>query len=369
MIKTQAINLKNAEPMMVTWDVGRRCNYDCTYCPVMRHDTYSDFHRIDEYVSTFDFVKEWTSLYNLYRKNYIGYNNLSFTGGEPTINPHFWKLLEHINANSDQFRLSLTTNGTWNESARDRLVEHVSGVTVSYHTEAKQQIKQRVIKNILDLNHRNLHLQVNLMLHTDHWNECMQVYDLLKSEDVSVIPRPIGDEDHTQGKWFVDQDGSMRRTSHVYTQAQQEWFFAAMSSSCDSCRSESKSGDQMGRACCGGRCIQGMIDGKWQNVSLVDTHFKDWFCAVDWYFLHIDQHTGQVYHHQTCQAKHNQQHGSVGHLEDSQILIDQLKDRLENLEPIVCPNSVCGCGMCVPKAKTADVFASLWKGIIQDDSE
>lgn len=28
MIKTTAINLVNPEPMMVTWDTGRRCNYD-----------------------------------------------------------------------------------------------------------------------------------------------------------------------------------------------------------------------------------------------------------------------------------------------------------------------------------------------------
>ena len=57
MIETTAINLINNEPMMVTWDTGRRCNYDCSYCEITRHDNKSPHHTLEEYIKTFEFIK------------------------------------------------------------------------------------------------------------------------------------------------------------------------------------------------------------------------------------------------------------------------------------------------------------------------
>jgi hypothetical protein len=128
---------------------------------------------------------------------------------------------------------------------------------------------------------------------------------------------------------------------------------------------EIKAGTQLGRACCGGRCLQGKVNDQWQEVKLVNTEFKDWNCMVDWYFLHIDQHTGSVYHHQTCQAKHEGQRGSIGNLNDTQNMLSGLSKRLENPTPIVCPNQRCGCGMCIPKAKERSDFDLLWNDIVR----
>ena len=84
---------------------------------------------------------------------------------------------------------------------------------------------------------------------------------------------------------------------------------------------------------------------------------------VDWFFLHIDQHTGLVYHHQTCQALHNHSRGALGHLVEREQMLSDLRTRLENPSPIICPNQRCGCGMCVPKARDAEVFKILWKDL------
>ena len=86
---------------------------------------------------------------------------------------------------------------------------------------------------------------------------------------------------------------------------------------------------------------------------------------VDWYFLHIDQHTGTVYHHQTCQALHNGQRGPVGYITDSEKLLRELSNRLSNPQPIICPNQKCGCGMCVPKAQSSEDFDDMWKSIVK----
>jgi MoaA/NifB/PqqE/SkfB family radical SAM enzyme len=360
-IKTTAIKLVHPEPMMVTWDLGRRCNYDCTYCEATRHDLVSPHHTLDEFIKTFEFIKSWTSLYNNARR-IPSHTNINFTGGEPTVNPSFWKLVKYINEDKN-FHLSLTTNGAWASKHTKDIVENFKGITVSYHAEADPTLRNRVIENILKLYNSGVWLQVNVMLHTDHWNHCVSVYEKLKSYGIKTNPRPIGDGIVERTSWFIDSDGSMRRTSHAYTSEQQQWFFDQMGFK--ETPQEIKQGTQLGRACCGGRCTVGKVSGEWKDVKLVNTNFKDWSCTVDWYFLHIDQHTGTVYHHQTCQALHNGKQGPVGYLKEADKMLADLSNRLSNPQPIICPNQKCGCGMCVPKAESNEDFNDMWKSIVR----
>jgi hypothetical protein len=97
--------------------------------------------------------------------------------------------------------------------------------------------------------------------------------------------------------------------------------------------------------------MKGLVDNEWQDVKLIDTHFKGWSCSVDHYFLHIDQETETVYHHQTCKALHDGKRGPVGQISDADRLIVELEQRLASGNTIICPNDRCGCGMCVPKAQ------------------
>lgn len=348
MLQTSAINLTGPERLMVTWDTGRRCNFDCSYCEISRHDNISPPHGYDELLRTFKFVKEYTSIY-------ADLVNINFTGGEPTINPAFWQLAEHINNNETRFRLSLTTNGAWHPKNTDRIAELFQGVTVSYHTEGHPKLKKQTLDNIKLLHEKDIWLQVNVMLHTDNWAEGVQVCEELKSLGIRHNPRPIGDGNIERKGWFIDSDGSNRRTSHNYTEEQQEWFYDYSNVPRDN--DGIKQGTELGRKCCGGRCLTGKVDGKWQEVTLIDTHFKGWFCSVNKYFLHIDQHTGNVYHHQTCQALHDGKRGAIGNLSNTQEIIAYATTNKENI--IVCPNSRCGCGMCVPKAKDLNEFKEL----------
>jgi MoaA/NifB/PqqE/SkfB family radical SAM enzyme len=358
MIKTTAVNLVNPEPMMVTWDVGRRCNYDCSYCESSRHDNSSPLHSLDEFIKTFRFIKDWTDLYNSQRK-FKSQTNINFTGGEPTVNNNLYKLVDYIKQEDQSFNLSLTTNAAWNTRFTNKILDNFSGVTVSYHAEAHESLKKTAIENIKELHKHNIWLQVNVMLHMDYWNECVEVYKMLKDEGVKVNPRPIGDGNVARTGWFIDADGTQRRTSHPYTKQQQEWFWNEMG--IGSAAANQQEGTNLGRACCGGRCLQGKVDNKWQEIKLINTEFKDWHCMVDWYFLHIDQHTGLVYHHQTCQALHDKKRGPIGNLDNTNQMIDELKTRMLSPTPIICPNQRCGCGMCIPKAKTLDDFSVLWE--------
>jgi MoaA/NifB/PqqE/SkfB family radical SAM enzyme len=360
MINTTAIRLVNKNRFVISWDTGRRCNYDCTYCEDTRHNNHSPYKTLDEFKQTFDFVTQWVNIYNDNRLNKLE-TNISFTGGEPTVNPNFWKFIEYVKKQKSDYILSLTTNGAWGPKNSAKIIKNFAAVTISYHAEADARLKKQVIDNILTLAKTDIWLQVNVMLHVDHWNECVEVYETLTSQGIKCSPRPIGDGAVLRKGWFIDGEGNNRRTAHEYSVEQQEWFWSK--TGVDKKATTSAHGSQLGRACCGGRCLEGKVNSEWQSIKLINTEFKDWYCSVDWYFLHIDQETGLVYHHQTCQALHNNQRGALGNLSDSRKMLDELKIRMQNIQPIVCPNARCGCGMCAPKAKDKNEYEVIFNAI------
>jgi len=335
-MKVDAINLTGPERFMVTWDTGRRCNFDCTYCEATRHDNKSAPHSYEELLKTFKFVQKYTGEQLV---------NINFTGGEPTVNPAFWMLAEYIKNNDSRFRLSLTTNGAWHPKNTEKIAQWFEGVTVSYHAEGHPTLKKQTMDNIKLLQKKGIWLQVNVMMHADYFDECVQVCEELKALEIKHNPRPIGDGTIERKGWFIDSDGSQRRTSHDYSKDQEQWYFDYLGID---------TGPKEGRSCCGGRCLQGKVNGEWKKISFVNTNFKDWFCSVNKYFMHIDQHTGNVYHHQTCQALHNGQRGPIGNLSNVNEIFEYVELNKHNI--IVCPNHRCGCGMCVPKAKNLEDF-------------
>jgi len=361
MIDTEAIRLRNPEPFLVTWEILRRCNLDCTYCESTRHDNHSPLPSIEELKWTFDFIKDYTSLYLSKKKMNRGVF-IDFTGGEPTVNPAFWELLDYIRQHPD-FGMTLTTNGTWGKNFTEKIADNFKHVTISWHAEAKPELKERTVDNILALHDMGVSVQANIMLHVDYFDEAKELCQRLRAYGIRVHPTPIGDGNILRKGWFVDTDGTNRRTSHEYTTEQQNWFFEfqGLPKKIDVVQE----GTNVGRACCGGRCTQGLVNEKWQDVKLVNTFFKDWYCMINWFFLHIDQQSGNIFHHQTCKATF-EGIGPIGHISDPTSLLKKTYDLLsqESIKPIVCPNQRCGCGMCAPKAKNLTDFKVLWNNSV-----
>lgn len=367
MIETTAINLKNPSGLMITWDMLRRCNLDCSYCESTRHNNYSPYPSLEELKETFDFIKHYTDLYKD-KRVYKDHSNIDFTGGEPTANPNFWPLIDYIKSVGG-FKLGLTTNGTWGPQFTSKILDNFIHVTISYHTEASPKLKLRSWKNIIELYKAGMSVQANIMLHCDHFDEAVEICENLRSNGITKInPVPIGDGNMERKGWFIDSEGKNRRTSHEYTKEQQDWFFKFMN--LDRSAEQNQEGTNIGRACCGGRCTTGKVNGEWTEVKLVKNWFKDWHCTVNWFFMHIDQHTGNVFHHQTCQATFNGK-GPIGNIKQSQQILDNLKEFLnkDKLPAIVCPNQRCGCGMCVPKAQSFEDFKQLWKEVTTAELE
>jgi MoaA/NifB/PqqE/SkfB family radical SAM enzyme len=84
----------------VEWNIGKRCNYDCAYCPSSIHDNTSPHTDIEILKATVD------KLSNMGKPV-----RLSFTGGEPCIHPKFDELIRYCKHVGISW-ISVTTNGT-----------------------------------------------------------------------------------------------------------------------------------------------------------------------------------------------------------------------------------------------------------------
>jgi len=356
MIKTTAI--RNDSDFMVIWDTGKRCNFDCSYCSSNRHTLDSDHAELSDLIATYHFVKQWVWLYDSHRKNPRSEYNIDFTGGEPTANPEFWNLLKYIKNDDPSVKLGVTSNGSWGEKHLELLIEHIRHATISIHFEEAKIVKNKVLRNIIKLN-KHMSMSVNVMMHIDYWDEMIETCNVLDSEGVKYNLVPIGDSHNDVKTWFADSRGIMRRTAQEYTIEQQQWFFKQKGLPLDT--DVKTLGSKLGRSCCGGRCMEAKVDNQWQPVKFINTEFADWYCMVDWFFLHIDQELREVTHHQTCRALRGKQTGVIGSLDNGEQLLQELAQMLSRpIEPIRCPNARCGCGMCVPKAAGLQDFQELY---------
>ena len=368
------IDLLTGKIFQVTWDTGRRCNYDCTYCPAHRHDNFSAHATLEELKRNVDFLYEYTDLYMQFRNLKIA--NFGFTGGEPTVNPNFIPFAQYLKqqyqekyADRWEAGFALTTNGAMSEKMGQAVMENFGHATVSYHSESDDKLKQQVKDRILQFAYQGpLHeftVSVNVMFHAEYFDECVQLCDFLQAHEVDFVPRVIGEEPDSkptfahkyskdQLQWFKDY---WKRKNEEKREQETTW---ALSAASDKTENKQKViGNNIGRPCCGSRDMMLYNGTDSRRSNFVDfREFKGWNCSVNWFFLHLEQQTDSIYHHQTCQARFDGTRGPIGKISEGHKLIEELKVKLESgtMPTIVCPKQTCGCGLCAPKSMNQDRF-------------
>jgi len=130
------IDTVEGQALVVSWDLGRRCNFDCTYCPSHRHDNHSPMADLEELQASARFMFEYLEQIMPYKKS--RFVNVNFTGGEPTLNPHFvefsrWLRQEHEEKYKSIYNLHLavTSNGAMGAAMRESLVKYFNFTTIS----------------------------------------------------------------------------------------------------------------------------------------------------------------------------------------------------------------------------------------------
>ena len=115
MYKVEHLYEEVRQSTKIEWNIGKRCNYDCSYCPAEIHDNFSEHTDIEILKKTVDIISKMNK------------PRISFTGGEPCVHPKFTELLEY--AKPKVTWINVTTDGTrtaeYYQSILDNYLNHI----------------------------------------------------------------------------------------------------------------------------------------------------------------------------------------------------------------------------------------------------
>ena len=167
----------------IEWNLGKRCNYDCSYCPSSIHDNTSSHTDIETLKGTVD---KLTALGKPVR--------LSFTGGEPCVHPKFPELIKYCNHKGISW-ISVTTNGTLPYEFYASL--NVDQYVFSLHLEYDWQRVYDTMSKLAD--RTNFRLVAQIMCHHDHMNSAITIFARCLTDHIPATLRRIrwtqGDHD------------------------------------------------------------------------------------------------------------------------------------------------------------------------------
>jgi MoaA/NifB/PqqE/SkfB family radical SAM enzyme len=288
----------------VEWNIGKRCNLDCTYCPSEIHDNFSKHTNIKVMLDTID------ALYELDRPV-----RLSFTGGEPCVHPHIVEIVEHAVQRLDW--VNITTNGTLPHKLYARLP--VNHYVFSLHVEDDDNW-ERCLNNVLywtQLNdmERGIPFQVNLMAHHEHMDRVKTCATLFDGHHVPYVVRRIRwTEKHD---WFDDMK---------YNEKDLQWILDQKSTAKPNCVIDN---EELAHAN--------------DIIKEQRNQFEGWRCAAGIQSLMINW-DGDV-HRATCRVG-----GSLGNIYDGSFEAPE--------EWITCTRKWCTCAADIP----------LTKGLVNDNN-
>lgn len=184
-MKTIAVEdswLATDNALQVEWNLGKRCNFNCSYCNINLHDNFSSHLSFEVCKTTIDTLIAKTN------KNIF----ISLTGGEPTVNPEFMKIIKYMH---DKIaHISLTTNGSRTTNFYLELMQYIDNIIFSYHMEYHS--RDKILHNILSCNkEKNVRCQqvaVHVMMLPTMFEEAKEVLRILKEQDgIKIIMRRI----------------------------------------------------------------------------------------------------------------------------------------------------------------------------------
>jgi MoaA/NifB/PqqE/SkfB family radical SAM enzyme len=277
----------------IEWNLGKRCNYDCSYCPSSIHDNSSPHTDIEILKATVD---KLVTLGKPIR--------LSFTGGEPCVHPKFTELVKYCNHVGISW-ISVTTNGTLPYEFYANLP--VDQFVFSIHLEYDWQRVFNTVESIHKLSDAKVIAQI--MAHHDHMPAVLQLRARCL---LAHIPNTVRRIRWTEGDHDLFDDMRYHPDDLIWIKEQESTVQ--------------------------GNCV---IDGKDiihanDVIKLHLNKYEGWSCAAGIESLMINW-DGEV-HRATCRVG-----GSLGNIYEGTFL--------QPVEPIICDRTFCTCAADIPLTK------------------
>lgn len=281
------------DSIKIEWNLGKRCNLDCGYCPAEIHDNFSPHTDIDILKQTVDTLAALDKPVRI-----------SLTGGEPCVHPRIDHLLYYASKRVDW--INVTTNAS--RKAQWYAQQPVNHYVFSLHFDNKSV--NQFVKTITEFSTISaIPFHVNVMAHHEHMTDVRDAVELFELYHISYAIRRIRwTEKHD---WFDDMK---------YDAQDLEWLMDH---------------DATAKANC-------LIDGEQEMHAndVIKKHlnqFKDWKCNAGLESLMINW-DGEV-HRATCRVG-----GSLGNIYKG--TFEQPK------EAVICTRQWCTCAADIPLTKT-----------------
>ena len=169
----------------VHWNIGKRCNYNCVYCPDNLHDMHSP-HRDFENLKTIADKIEVNSPKPKVR--------IWFTGVEPTVNPAFSKLCKHLKSKNGWI-VGLNTNGSRTANYYKQLIQQIDVIQFSSHFEYLETTDE--FENKLVTAHaeaqkqQHKHISLNLMMEPEFWDKAVRLVKFCENNEIRYSMKRI----------------------------------------------------------------------------------------------------------------------------------------------------------------------------------
>jgi organic radical activating enzyme len=142
---------QNIQPKIfsITWNIGKRCNFDCSYCSPTVHD-WSSPH--------LDLIKIKTFLEKTNAWAIENYRTVKWTltGGEPFLHPNIIEILSEIKATeSCDDILTVTSNGSLPLDLYQKSLTSLTNLTISLHFDRPEKEVEKIVEKIIKLNQQN----------------------------------------------------------------------------------------------------------------------------------------------------------------------------------------------------------------------
>ncbi len=174
--------LATDDAISVLWNMGRRCNFNCSYCNIFTHDNFSPHLSLEVCKKTIDTLIEKTD-----KKIFM-----SLTGGEPTVNPDFMEIIKYMHERIDH--INVTTNGSRKIDFYLETMKYLNSMTFSYHMEyhAREKIVDTIIACAKEKNNVKCHqIGIHIMMLPTMFDEAKEVMSTLREHDVKIVMRRI----------------------------------------------------------------------------------------------------------------------------------------------------------------------------------
>ena len=166
--------------IVVNWNLGNMCNFNCSYCPDILHDGSFGWNDLETVKNFIDVVHQ-----NYYPKKIY----FDFTGGEVTLWKDLIRCIDYIKELGHEVGIISNASRTlrwWNEN-KDK-IDHAC---LSFHAEYSNPDHYL---NIIESIHNECRIHSNIMMHydSDLWNICVDVAErVIQNSDISLALQPL----------------------------------------------------------------------------------------------------------------------------------------------------------------------------------